>query len=75
MARKRKAALPRITLLAYSKRDLVRFSDQMEGMHDQINRLEVLLASMSRELDRLKAYTPATRRTRPRPEVNGETGK
>lgn len=47
MARKRKVGLPRVTLMAYSRRDLLAFTESVEALRHLVNDLRLVAVELS----------------------------
>lgn len=46
MARKRKVGLPRVTLMAYSRRDLLAFTESVEALRHLVDDLRLVVAEL-----------------------------
>lgn len=54
MARRKKTALPRVTVLAYSKRDLVAFADAVEKILVNQRELEMQIDTLQTQIEIMK---------------------
>lgn len=74
MAKKRKASLPRVTVLAYNRRDLVAFADAVDKIISTQHELERMLLSVHELADKLKSPAAKAHETRRRNAAsNGDT--
>lgn len=52
--KKRRVSLPRVSILAYSRRDLERFSHACESLSAQVLDLERLMRNLEEQVNRLR---------------------